>query len=110
MLKDRVIIAFFGLSISLLFISALVGGIGLPASYGSLVIRFDKFANEVNLIGDFRTIFGLGVVTSFMVLINLLLAREIYHRERFLSYIIAAATLITSLLFLVVVSGIVAMN
>jgi hypothetical protein len=110
MLKNKIVITLFGLSIALLFISALVGAIGLPGSQGPLVIRFDKFADEVNLIGDFRTVFGLGVVVSFMVLVNFLLARAIYERERFLSYIFAVATLIISFLFLIAVSGIVAVN
>ena len=110
MLKNKIVVTLFGLSVALLFISALVGAIGLPGFQGPLVIRFDKFAGEANLIGGFRTVFGLGVVVSFMVLVNFLLARETYYRERFLSYIIAAATLIISFLFLVAVSGIVAVN
>lgn len=110
MFRNKIIITFFALSITLLFVSALVGGIGLPGSQGPLVIRFDKFADEVNLIGDLRTVFGLGVVVSFMILVNFLLAREIYERERFLSYIFAAATLIVSFLFLIAVSGLVAVN
>ena len=110
MLKNRIILTFFGLSAALLFISALVGSIGLPGSQGPLIIRFDKFAHEADLIGDFRTVFAFGITVSFMVLVNFLLAREIYYRERFLSYIIAAATLIVSFLFLIAVSGIVAVN
>lgn len=110
MLKNKIIVTFFGISIALLFVSALVGSIGLPGSQGPLIIRFDKFAQEANLIGGFRTVFSLGLVASFVILINFLLAWEIYHRERFLSYIFAAATLITSLLFLIAVSGIVAVN
>ncbi len=110
MLKNKFIITFFGLSVALLFVSALVGGIGLPGSQGPLILRFDKFAGEANLIGGFRTVFSLGVVTSFIVLINFLLAREIYNRERFLSYIIAAVTFIISLFFLMAISGIVAVN
>lgn len=110
MLKNKTIATFFGLSVALLFISAIIGGIGLPSSQGPLILRFDKFAEEANLIGDFRTVFSLGMVTAFTALINFFLAREIYTRERFLSYIIAAATLIISFLFLVAVVGIVAVN
>lgn len=110
MLKNKIIIIFFGLSAALLFISALVGSIGLPGSQGPLIIRFDKFAHEADLIGDFGTVFGFGAIASFMVLVNFFLAREIYYRERFLSYIIAAATLIVSFLFLITVSGIAAVN
>ncbi len=110
MLKDKIIIIFFGLSVVLLFVSALVGSIGLPGSQGPLIIRFNKLIGEANLVGDFRTVFSLGLVTSFTLLINFLLAREIYNRERFLSYILAAASLIVSLLFLIAVSGIVAVN
>lgn len=110
MLKNKIIVIFFGLSIVLLFVSALVGGIGLPGSQGSLIIRFDKLAQEANLIGGFRTVFGFGATVSFIVLMNFFLAREIYYRERFLSYIIATATFIISLLFLIAVSGIVAVN
>lgn len=110
MFRNKIIVTLFGLSVALLFVSALVGGIGLPGSQGPLILRFDKFAEEANLIGDFRTVFSLGLVVSFIILINLLLTWEIYNRERFLSYIIAAATLITSFLFLIAVSGIVAVN
>lgn len=109
-LKNKIIISFFGLSVVLLFASALIGGSGLPSSSGLLIIRFDKLANQADFVGGFRTVFGLGVVVSFMLIINFLLAWEIYHRERFLSYILAAATLIVSLLFLMVVSGIAAVN
>lgn len=110
MLKNKIIVTLFGLSLTLLFVSALVGGIGLPGSQGSLIIRFDKLAQEANLIGGFRTVFGFGATVSFIVLINFLLAQEIYYRERFLSYIIATATFIISLLFLITVSGMVAVN
>lgn len=110
MLKNNIIITFFGLSIVLLFVSAVVGGIGLPGTQGPLIIRFSKFVQEANLIGDFRTVFGWGLVVSFMILINFLLAWEVYNRERFLSYIFAATTLIISFLFLIAVSGIVAIN
>lgn len=110
MFKNKIIITLFGLSAVLLFVSALVGGSGLPSSSGPLIIRFDKLANQADFIGSFRTIFGFGAVVSFMLIINFLLAREIYHRERFLSYIIAAATLVVSLLFLIAVSSIVRTN
>lgn len=110
MLKNKIIATFFGLSVALLFISTLVGAIGLPSSQGPLIIRFDKFAEEANLVGDFRTVFSLGLVTTFIVLINFFLAREIYARERFLSYIIASATLVISFLFLIAVSSIIAVN
>lgn len=109
-LKNKIIVSFFGLSIVLLFVSALIGGSGLPSSNGPLIIRFDKLANQADFIGSFRTIFGLGVVVSFILVINFLLAWEIYHREQFLSYILAAATLIIAFLFLAVVSNIVTVN
>ena len=110
MLKDKVIVISFGLSVALLFVSALVGAIGLPESHGPLVIRFNQFIEEANLVGDFRTVFGLGLVTSFVIVINFLLAWEIYARERLLSYIFASAALIVSMLFLIAVSGIAAVN
>lgn len=103
MLKNKVIVTLFGLSVLLLLISAIIGGVGLPESQDLLIIRFSKFAEEANLVGDLRTIFSLGLVASFIILINFLLAWEIYTRERFLSYIIASATLIISFLFLVAV-------
>lgn len=110
MLKNKIIATLFGLSVLMLFVSALVGGIGLPDSHGPLVIRFDKFIDEANLVGDFRTVFGLGLTASFVIVLNFLLAWEIYARERFLSYILAAGAFIVSLLFLIAVSGIVAVN
>ena len=110
MLKDKFIVSLFGLSVAFLFLAALIGSIGLPGSQGLLILRFDKFAEGANLIGGLRTVFGFGVVAAFVVFVNFLLAWEIYNRERFLAYVIAAATLIVSFLFLVAVSGIVAVN
>lgn len=111
MIRNRAILVLFGASALLLCISVLVGFIGLPQEPGGpLVFRFDEVRGTVAFLGGVGNFFGLFGVAAAMLILNFFLALEIYQRERFLSYTLAAASLVISLLFLVVAVTIAAVN
>lgn len=111
MLKNKHIVLMFSGSILLLVSSALVGLVGLPQEPGGpLIIRFDVASNEAELLGGVGTFFGLLGAVIFMVVLNFILALEVYNREKFLSYAIGATTLLITLLFLVASMNIAGIN
>jgi len=109
-LKDRFIIYVFGLSLAFLVASGLTAFIGLPVGSGNLILRFDNLHNEVIWTGGpsvFYGILGMAVVISA---INFMLAKYIYEKERFVSYIFAVGTGIITLLFLIAAGTIAFIN
>jgi fucose permease len=111
MRSNKIINLFFGLSLVLLFIAAWVGGLGLPKEAGGpLIISFNKADNQARLIGGWGTFFALWGVVAFITAINFLLARAVYRREKFMSYITAAATAVITFLFLIAAVTIAAIN
>ena len=111
MIRNKLIISLFGGSLLLLIISALIGFTGLPQEAGGpLIIRFDTTGNQIAILGGVGTFFGLLGVAAAIIIINFILAMEVYDKERFLSYILASSTLAITLLFLVVAYTITAAN
>ena len=101
----------FGGAILLLIASAIIGLVGLPQDAGGpLIIRFDASSNEAGLLGDAGTFFGLFGTVVFMVILNFILALEVYSREKFLSYAIGATTVLITFLFLIASINIAGIN
>src|SRR3990167_3343161 len=101
MLRNKLIVLMFGGGVLLLVASALIGLVGLPQEPGgSLIIRFDPVKNEAGLLGT----------VAFIIILNFVLALEVYNREKFLSYAIGAVTLLITLLFLVASVNIAGIN
>jgi len=76
---------------------------------GPIIIHFDDF-NGIDFVGGKAEVFGVLTVNFVMSMINFLLAEFIYQRERFMSYLISFATLVISILFLVVIAVIGSIN
>ncbi|OGY57747.1 MAG: hypothetical protein A3C03_00030 [Candidatus Colwellbacteria bacterium RIFCSPHIGHO2_02_FULL_45_17] len=111
MLRNKLIVLMFGGGVLLLVASALIGLVGLPQEPGgSLIIRFDPVKNEAGLLGGSGTFFGLLGTVAFIIILNFVLALEVYNREKFLSYAIGAVTLLITLLFLVASVNIAGIN
>ncbi|MBI2011025.1 MAG: hypothetical protein HYS89_02225 [Candidatus Colwellbacteria bacterium] len=111
MAKDRLIIFFFLTSFIFIAIASLVGYIGLPQDPGGpLIIKLNRLSDEIDLAGGVGTFFGVLGIALTMYLINFFLAWQIYHRDRFFSYIIGVGTLVVSLLFLIVAGVIATLN
>jgi hypothetical protein len=101
MLKNRIIVILFGLSILAMAVSAVIGEIGLPQTdVGTFILRFNPSTDRAEFLGENSTFFGIFGVVSSVIVTNFLLASMIYNRERFLSYMLAAGTLIISVIFI----------
>ncbi|PIR44050.1 hypothetical protein COV23_01920 [Candidatus Wolfebacteria bacterium CG10_big_fil_rev_8_21_14_0_10_31_9] len=76
---------------------------------GPLIIHFDAFKG-IDFIGGKIQIFGINFLALIMLVVNLFLADFIYIRERFLSYVISFSSLFLSILLLIIVAVINAIN
>ena len=111
MVKNKLIMSFFGGSVFFLIISAITGLVGLPQEPGGpLIIRFNAMENQAGLLGGAGTFFGVLGVVIFISVLNFVLALEVYNREKFLSYAIGSATLVITFLFLIASINIAAIN
>lgn len=111
MLKNKFIVSMFAFSALLVALSAVVGFIGLPQEPGGpLIIRFDASSNQAGLLGGRGLFLSLSGIATFIVLMNFVLALEIYKRDRFLSNAIGATTLVVAALFLMASINIAAIN
>ncbi len=109
MLRDRVILSFFGLSAALVILSILFIFLGLGRTSGELILSFDS-EGKIKFIGNFWTAIAIFMVALGILLINFALASEVYNRERFLSYILGAGSLFFSILVLILSWFIVSVN
>jgi magnesium-transporting ATPase (P-type) len=109
MFRDKMLIVFFGSSLFVLIAAALLVLFGLPSGNNNLILHFNA-GEGVDMFGSRSQVLEILVVAFAIGVINALLAREIYYRERFLSYLIAFATLIISVFILVAAGVVVSVN
>src|SRR3990167_9348752 len=98
MIKDKIVLWSFVFSGLILSISAFVALLSLPVNSGDIIIRFDNYHNEVVWAGSLLIFFGVILTAAVVVLMNLLLVRHIYEKERFLAYLLSIGTGAVSLL------------
>ena len=105
-LKDRYIAVFF-------LISGIIWVIGFSQVYlnildasNVLVIHFDSFRGA-DFFGGKSDVFDIIVTAAIIWAVNLGLAGVFYFRERFLSYVLAGATLVYMVLILLAVNAII---
>ncbi|PIR98527.1 MAG: hypothetical protein COT88_01145 [Candidatus Colwellbacteria bacterium CG10_big_fil_rev_8_21_14_0_10_41_28] len=99
MFKDKIILSLFVGSILLIILSSIVISLGLPVGTGALIIRFDNYHNQVDLVGGLSV---LGLILGLMIailVINLFLSHQVYERDKTISYIIALGNLVVSIFF-----------
>lgn len=100
MLKNRMAVSFFGLSLILILLSAVIFALGLEGAKGDLILSFDYDGN-IKWSGNFMTLGVIWAIAFIVVLINFLIANEIYNRDRFFSYLLGAGSIFFSSLFLI---------
>jgi hypothetical protein len=110
MLRDKFIIYIFGVSIALLLVSGLVAFVGLPTGSGNLILRFDNFHNAVIWAGSIGVFYGILGVMIAIAVINFALAKHIYEKEKFLSYMLAVGTGVVTFLFLIATGSLAFIN
>jgi hypothetical protein len=87
-----------------------VAFIGLPTGLGNLILRFDNLHDAVVWADSSNVFYGILGITLVLSVINLLLAKHIYEKEKFVSYILAVGTGIITFLFLIATSSIAFIN
>lgn len=100
MIKNPVIVIFFGLSIVLIFIAALVVSLGLYGIEGPFIIHFN-YLGEVDFIGGSENARNIIITTAITIIINFILVFRLYDRERFLAYAFSGASLLISIFALI---------
>ncbi|OGY57273.1 MAG: hypothetical protein A2Y84_00925 [Candidatus Colwellbacteria bacterium RBG_13_48_8] len=110
MLRDGALVLLFGSSIALLIISSLLASLGLPLASGELILRFDKFRDEVVWTGGVGTYYGIWGILAVIILINAFLCHQVYDKVKILAYVIGVGTLTVTVLFLIATGHITALN
>ncbi|MBI2592791.1 MAG: hypothetical protein HYW37_01335 [Candidatus Colwellbacteria bacterium] len=109
MFRNQTVISFFGLSVLLVLASAAVIFLGLQGKQGPFIIHFSQYG-QIVFKGGLETVFTIVGVTGILTLMNFVLAYEIYSRERFLSYILAAGSFFVAILTLILSWTIISVN
>lgn len=107
--KDRYLLIVFGLSTLMLIFNFIFAFISLGNTGAPLIIHFDAYKG-IDVLAGRGTVFGILLSASAMLILNIFLADFLYHRDRFLSYILAFVSLPITILILIVISVIVSVN
>lgn len=108
-LKDKYTAVLFALAALVLVVAFAIAYVNILDSRNLLVIHFDSYRGA-DYFGTSADIWDILVVAGVVLTINLVLANEFYFRERILSYILAASTLVFMVLILVAVRVIISIN
>lgn len=100
MFKDKLAIGFFAVSGGLVLLSFLAAILGFKGGGGNLVLSFTS-EGEIKMVGNFATFLTLLIVAAVIVIINLVIAHEVYSREKFFAYILGAGSIFFSSLVLI---------
>ncbi len=107
--KDKMTALPFAASIAFLLVALCVAYIAFADTGGLLIVHFDAYRG-IDFLGNADNVFGIIAISAAAVAVNAFLADELYWRERFLAYIMAAAAALFSLLILIAVFAIVSIN
>ncbi len=99
----------FGSAFAILLIALGVALYFLRAVDYLLIIHFDNF-HGLDFLGTKANVFEIISIGAFLVLINAWLAKALYHRERFFSYILGSVSVLIAGLILIAVGVIVSVN
>ena len=109
-IKDKQINLYFGLSLAMVVMSAVVASLGLPVDTGDIIIQFDNYHDEVIWAGSVGVFFGIVLMAALIVVINYLLARHIYEKEHFMAQLLGVGTIIVTGLFLLATFSVALIN
>jgi len=101
--------ASFLLSLFLIIIGLSVAFVQLGDVQHLLIIHFDSYSG-IDFLGTKGDVFGILLTGLALNLINLLLVKTFYYRNRFLSNIIAFSNILVSLLILITIFVIISVN
>lgn len=107
--RDKYLRSIFGLSLTTLIVSFVIGYFNFNKIDTPLIIHFDAYRG-IDFLGEKTKILGFLISALVMILINMYLSDFLYRRERFLSYVFAFVSLIISILILIALGVIISVN
>ena len=96
-------------SLAILLASLLLAFLGLLDTNNLLILHFDGYKG-IDFLGEKKDIFNVLFLSFCVIFLNFFLAKKIYFKERFLSYLLAFITPLFSLLIFICVFVIIAIN
>ena len=109
MFKDKKLVILASVSLLLLATAFIVIYINLPNFSYPVMLSFSNYKG-IDFTGSISDVWNFLALGGSLFLINLFLANTLFHRERFLSYLILSMGTISSLFVLLVVLTIVWLN
>lgn len=109
LLKDKYLKWFLIAGVAIFLLSSVITINKFIPWKGPVIIHFDVY-NGIDIISSRIAVFGILVSFAAILLINFLIAEFIYGRERFLSYVFCAQSLILSIFILISIGVIVSVN
>ncbi len=109
MLKDFKISVIFGASLGLLAFALLFIGIRFYGITDSIILHFDS-TGRADLVGEIGKVFNIIGIAIVIVTLNLVLSWRLYKKDKIFAYVFASISLIISLIALIAVYLISAIN
>ncbi len=97
------------ISLFLIFISLALIYLNLSDNEKLLTIRLDTYRNAT-FLGTKNDVLKIGLVGEILVLINIVLARILQKKYKFVSDVFSAGTVFLAILILIIISGIIIIN
>ncbi|MBU4347963.1 hypothetical protein KJ671_00455 [Patescibacteria group bacterium] len=107
--KDKFLFYPLLASFILFLASLLLAFLGLLDTNNLLILHFDGYKG-IDFLGEKKDIFNVVFLSLGMIFLNFFLAKKIYFKERFLSYLLAFMTPLFSLLIFICVFVIISIN
>lgn len=107
--QDKILFYPFLASIGLILIALIRAVIGLVKVNNLLILHFDSYKG-IDFLGNKSDVFSIIGLAFVIIIINFILAKKIYYKERFLAYLLSIASPIFSLLILIGVFVIISVN
>lgn len=107
--KDRYLRWVLIASVAVFLIALIIAGVKFITRTEPVIIHFDAFKG-IDVVGNKIAVFGILFAFLSMLFVNFSIADFIYNRERFLSYIFSAISLLLSIFILIFIVVIVSVN
>ena len=108
-LKQKVILSLFILSFVLLFLSLVLFSIKSGGLSSPLILHFDDFRG-IDWFGEKTDVLWIWFTGLVALLINSILSRTVFYKERFLSYLFLGSNVLIAFLILVFISVVISVN
>ena len=109
MLKHKLLSAVFLVSFGFIVGATIWAYVATKDINGPIVLHFNNIAG-INQIGSFFDLLLVGITCVLVVIVNFFLALELEKRDWFLGKIVAATTLLASLLIFIAFAAIISVN